>query len=86
MNISELSTELRELSDDYSCQRIVIDEYRTKRKSLLDEIDQILNNQTYENFLRNAEKKEESDGEHNIMPEAINTVFAADKESDGDGT
>jgi hypothetical protein len=59
MNIPELSRELRELSEDYSSQRIVLEEYRLKRKYLLDEIDQILNNQSYENFPPTIEKIEE---------------------------
>ena len=59
MNIPELSRELRELSEDYSSQRIVLEEYRLKRKYLLDEIDQILNNQSYEDFPPTIEKIEE---------------------------
>ncbi len=39
MNISNISTQLRELSDDYSSQRIIFDDYRAKRKKILDEID-----------------------------------------------
>ncbi|MCF6261175.1 MAG: hypothetical protein L3J98_13605 [Gammaproteobacteria bacterium] len=59
MNIPELSRELRELSEDYSSQRIVLEEYRLKRKYLLDEIDQILNNQSYEDFPPTIERIEE---------------------------
>ncbi len=59
MNIPELSRELRELSEDYSGQRIVLEEYRLKRKYLLDEIDQILNNQSYEDFPPTTERIEE---------------------------
>lgn len=59
MNIPELSRELRELSEAYSSQRIVLEEYRLKRKHLLDEIDQILNNQSYEDFPQTIEKIEE---------------------------
>jgi len=59
MNIPELSRELRELSEDYSSQRIVLEEYRLKRKYLLDEIDQILNNQSYENPPPTIERTEE---------------------------
>jgi len=59
MNIPELSKQLRELSEDYSNQRIALNEYRLKRKYLLDEIDQILNYQNYENFPQGSEKIEE---------------------------
>ncbi|NOY73127.1 MAG: hypothetical protein GXP14_12285 [Gammaproteobacteria bacterium] len=59
MNIPELSRELRELSEAYSSQRIVLEEYRLKRKHLLDEIDQILNNQSYEDFPPTIERIEE---------------------------
>ncbi len=59
MNIPELSRELRELSEDYSSQRIVLEEYRLKRKYLLDKVDQILNNQSYEDFPQTIEKIEE---------------------------
>ncbi len=59
MNIPELSRELRELSEDYSSQRIVLEEYRLKRKYLLDKVDQILNNQSYEDFPPTIERIEE---------------------------
>ncbi len=39
MNISNFSIQLRELSDDYASQRIIFDDYRAKRKKILDEID-----------------------------------------------
>ncbi len=58
MNIPELSKQLRELSEDYSSQRIALDEYRLKRKYLLDEIDQTLNNQNCENLPQGTEKVE----------------------------
>lgn len=45
MNISECSEKLRELSEDYSSQRILVDEYRTSRKHLLDDLDRSLNGQ-----------------------------------------
>ncbi len=59
MNIPEFSKQLRELSEDYSSQRIDLNEYRLKRKYLLDEIDQILNYQNYENSPQGSEKIEE---------------------------
>jgi len=85
MNISELSIQLRELSDDYSRQRMTLDEYRLKRKQLLDEIDQTLNNQSYADTSRNVEETEESHGTGNIMPEDINRIFEADKQNDDAG-
>ncbi len=85
MNILELSIQLRELSDDYSRQRMTLDEYRLKRKQLLDEIDQTLNNQGYADTSRNVEETEESHGAGNIMPEDINRIFEADKQNDDAG-
>ncbi|NOX93384.1 MAG: hypothetical protein GXP18_13300 [Gammaproteobacteria bacterium] len=79
MNISEFSTALRELSDDYSSQRIVLDEYRLKRKHFLDEIDQTFNHQNYADISRAVEKSEESD---NPVLEIINKVFDFDKKND----
>ncbi len=61
MNIPELSKQLRELSEDYSNQRIALNEYRLKRKYLLDEIDQRLNNQNCGNLPKGTEKVEECD-------------------------
>lgn len=58
MNIPEISKQLRELSEDHSNQRITLDEYRLKRKYLLDEIDQTLNNQNCENLPQGTEKVE----------------------------
>lgn len=46
MNLSEYSIRLRELSDDYANQRIMLDEYRLQRKAILDKIDEIVNGQT----------------------------------------
>ncbi len=58
MNIPEISKQLRELSEDHSNQRITLDEYRLKRKHLLDKIDQTLNNQNCENLPQGTEKVE----------------------------
>jgi len=79
MNISEVSIQLHELSDDYSKRRITLDEYRSKRKFFLDEIDQIFNNQSYAKTPQNIEETRESNGKDNIIPEAIYKVFESDK-------
>jgi len=82
MNISELSRQLCELSEDYSSQRIILDEYRLKRKYLLDEIDQLLNNQNYEDSPQSIERTEKSDDMDNVLPETINKIFDFDKKGD----
>jgi len=43
MNISKFSTRLQELSEDYSSQRVMLDEYRAERKKILDEVDNLMN-------------------------------------------
>jgi len=79
MNISEVSIQLHELSDDYSKRRITLDEYRSKRKFFLDDIDQIFNNQSYAKMPQNIEETRESNDKDNIIPEAIYKVFESDK-------
>ncbi len=88
MNISEVSAQLHMLSDDYSNQIILVDEYRLKRKYLLDEIDQKLNNQTdvntsYETEKYGAEKPDEMD---NVMSDAINNTLDINKNNKDDDT
>ncbi len=39
----EFSAQLRELAGDYSDQRIAFDDYRAKRKDILDKIDSSMN-------------------------------------------
>lgn len=80
MTISELSTRLRELSDDYASQRLFFDEYRLKRKYLLDDIDQRLNinDQQCEHISGDTEKITESDDKSDVVSETINTVFDTD--------
>jgi len=60
MNILDVSIQLRELSNGYSNQRVTFDEYRLKRKSLLDGIDQTLNQQNCKTTPQAAEKIDES--------------------------
>jgi len=79
MDISEVSIQLHELSDDYSKRRITLDEYRLKRKFFLDEVDQMFNNQRYAKTPQNIEETRESNGIDKIMPEAIYKVFESDK-------
>lgn len=43
MDISDFSMQLHELVDDYSSQRITFEDYRVKRKEILDEIDANIN-------------------------------------------
>jgi len=83
MNILEFSLQLRELSDDYSQQRIILDEYRSRRKYLLDEIDQTFNNQNYVNASDTIEKTKELNDVDNVLPEAFNKVFEDDKKNGG---
>jgi len=59
MNILDVSKQLSELSDDYFKQRIALDEYRLKRKHLLDSIDKTLNNKSYEDILKKPEEMTE---------------------------
>jgi len=83
MNILELSIQLRELSDNYSRQRIAFDEYRSKRKSLLDEIDQTLNHQGYTKTPQNIEETADSNNVDNGMPEVVSKVFEDDIKNNG---
>ncbi len=83
MNISELSIQLRELSDNYSRQRITFDEYRSKRKFLLDEIDETLNYQRYAKIPQNVEETEDSNSVDNGMPEVVSKVFEDDIKNNG---
>ena len=43
MNTTEYSIHLRELSDDYANHRILPDDYRARRKEILDEINSTIN-------------------------------------------
>ncbi len=79
MNVLEVSIQLRELSEGYSTQRVSFDEYRLKRKSLLDEIDQTLNQQSGETTPHRAEKADESTGENDAISQIINPGFDVDK-------
>lgn len=83
MNISELSIQLRELSDNYSRQRIAFDEYRSKRKFLLDEIDQTLNHQGYAKTPQNVEETKDSNSVDNGMSEIVSKVFEDDIKNNG---
>ncbi|VAW89224.1 hypothetical protein MNBD_GAMMA18-201 [hydrothermal vent metagenome] len=85
MNILEASIQLRELSDGYSTQRVSFDEYRLKRKSLMDEIDQTLNQQSCETTPLETKKIDESAGESDAIPVTINPGFDADKKNDDTG-
>jgi len=60
MDISNYSLQLRELSDDYSNRRILADDYRLKRKELLDEIDKVINGQESGHY-ENTDEIEEKD-------------------------
>ncbi len=82
MSLSEVSAQLRKLSDDYASQRIFVDEYRLKRKHLLDGIDETFNHQQYEKIPRGAEKTEEPDSVDSVLPETINNIFKFDKKGD----
>ncbi len=84
MNISELSIQLRELSDNYSRQQIVLGEYRLKRKYILDEVDQTFNNQSCANTLQDVEEAEKSNDMDNLMPEVVNKIFEKGINNDGD--
>jgi len=79
MNVLEVSIQLRELSEGYSTQRVSFDEYRLKRKSLLDEIDQTLNQQSGETTPHRAEKADESTGGNDAISQIINPEFDVDK-------
>jgi hypothetical protein len=79
MNILNLSIQLRELSNEYSSQKIVFNEYRLKRKCLFDEIDQTLNQQLCETTPSGVEKADESAHEGDVISRPI---FDADKTND----
>jgi len=74
MNISEFSTKLRELSEDYSSQRIFFDEYRAKRKTLLDEIDYSVNGQNI-GVSEESEIFNQTDANNDTENEHINDIF-----------
>ena len=84
MNILDVSIQLRELSNGYSTQRVAFEEYRLKRKLLLDEIDQTLNQQSRQTILQDAEIDEPND-KNDVMPKTINLEFDTNKKSDDTG-
>lgn len=80
--ISEISAKLRDLSDDYSNQRIPFDEYCSKRKELLDEAERILNGLN-SLALENSEKLDRDDSVDNVVAGVLSKVFDVFKKKDG---
>ncbi len=56
MNMLDFSRQLRELSDDYANQRILLEDYRAQRKVVLDEIDLIKNGVDIHNQNMNSQE------------------------------
>lgn len=81
MSILDYSIRLRELSDDYANQRIMLDEYRSKRKEILDDIDKSINGLTI--MTEDEQTQDQEQGKETAIGMLNRAIGVFEKTEDG---